>query len=394
MIILPDKNIVRNKFFIPIPDAQWKEPSQAQLRDQFGNVNKTYFIVKALLNDGYVAWRGRFDDRYDYDAFIYAIVTGKLQYQRSLWDLPTPVWRPDIGDQLTYEFATVRLITTPTGSLQSFTVPSDWNPLSNTVHVIGSGGSGGNGRGTGTRRATGGGGGGYSRVSNLNISGTVSFQIGNQAAGSTRTSSGFNGGTAGASTWFNGSTQAGSSVSANGGGAGNANSTLGATLAGGTGATTTGATGSVVFGGGAGGSKTGTANIAFGGGGGGAGGFNGAGLAGVSQSTDGATAGGAGGNGSGGAAGAAYGGNGGSGSDITTAVDGLATGSGGGGGGQRSSDTAGDWNGGAAGSYGAGSGGIVSYTTGTAIAQPGGQGAIIIVYQGKSVFGNMPMGGF
>ena len=101
MIILPDKNIVRTKFLIPVPEFEWRDPSQAQQKDQLGNsVFRTSFRIRARLNDGFVKWTGWFDSRNDYDAFLWAIVTGMLKYQKEIWKLPTPQWHPDIGIDL------------------------------------------------------------------------------------------------------------------------------------------------------------------------------------------------------------------------------------------------------------------------------------------------------
>ena len=65
--------------FLPeIPDWQWRTSSQAQPKDEFGNENKTRFHISARLNDGHLVWRGWFDDRYEADAFLYAIATDTL----------------------------------------------------------------------------------------------------------------------------------------------------------------------------------------------------------------------------------------------------------------------------------------------------------------------------
>ncbi|GEM_PF-1427023 len=95
----------------------------------------------------------------------------------------------------------------------TWTVPSDWNNGNNTIEVIGGGGAGGsehNGDG-----GTGGGGGAYSKVSNLALSGTITYQIG---AGGTPVQSAT--GNPGGDTWFNGASFGASSVGAKGGGGG------------------------------------------------------------------------------------------------------------------------------------------------------------------------------
>jgi hypothetical protein len=125
MIILPDKNTPRAKILMPVHKNEWRTPSTAQLKDQFNNENRTLFGIRARLSDGYVKWRGVFQDRDDFDAFIFAIVTDTLKYQRELWDLPNVRWDPEISIGTTYEFVTYRYITTPSSGNGTYTVPTD-----------------------------------------------------------------------------------------------------------------------------------------------------------------------------------------------------------------------------------------------------------------------------
>ena len=113
----------------------------------------------------------------------------------------------------------------------SWTVPGDWNPGSNTIECIG-GGAGGKSNGGG-----GGGGGAYSKVSNLSLTGSVTYQIGDGG--------GVN--VAGSDTWFNGASLAASSVGAKGG-------SLGIATAGGVGGLASAGTGTTKYNGGTGGS--------------------------------------------------------------------------------------------------------------------------------------------
>jgi hypothetical protein len=84
MIILPDKNIPRAKFLMPVHSKEWRTPSLAQPKDVFGNENVTKFRINAKSNDGVVVWSGWFDDREDFDAFLHAIVLGTLKSKTTL----------------------------------------------------------------------------------------------------------------------------------------------------------------------------------------------------------------------------------------------------------------------------------------------------------------------
>lgn len=57
----------------------------------------------------------------------------------------------------------------------SWETPEDWNDTDNSIECIGSGGNGGGGDGYG---GSGGGGGGYSKKNNIELSGTISYQVG------------------------------------------------------------------------------------------------------------------------------------------------------------------------------------------------------------------------
>jgi len=85
----------------------------------------------------------------------------------------------------------------PTGSCGSncWTVPADWNNASNSVEVIGGGGGGADSTNAG---GGGGGGGAYSKVTNLTLSGNITFDIGASGSGGATSN-----GTDGGDTWFN-----------------------------------------------------------------------------------------------------------------------------------------------------------------------------------------------
>lgn len=401
MIIIPDRNIPRARFLVPVKSRQWREPSQLVPRDQMGNpTTQTHFRIRARLNDGHVAWTGWFADREDFDAFLWAIACGTLRYERELWRLPTPAWHPDIGENVTFDFLTQTILTT-TGSNQTYTSPSDWNNSSNTVECLGAGGSGA-ARSDSTGHQTGGGGGAYSSIANFSFATpgttTATYRVG--SAGPSRSTTNSNlAGLAGGATWWNdtvdpgnGSTNA--KCSAAGGGAG-ANGT--GSQNGGTGGATTSSWGQTKNAGGRGGNLTG-ASGAGGSGGGGAAGPSGAGGAGTdSASTSNvATAGGDSNNGtlSGGAG------------STTTATAGSngtefsgSYGCGSGGGGASRNTASAVATAGAGGNYGAGGGGAVNSSASSleAVSGAGTQGLIVVEYTPAVTFSlantNLPMMG-
>jgi hypothetical protein len=87
----------------------------------------------------------------------------------------------------------------------SWTTPADWNNAANTIEVIGGGGGGA--PQVGGNIGAGGGGGAYSKVSNLTLSGNITYSIGVSGAQQTD----------GGDTWFNGATYGAASVAAKGG---------------------------------------------------------------------------------------------------------------------------------------------------------------------------------
>jgi hypothetical protein len=162
------------------------------------------------------------------------------------------------------------LLTTTSGSTQTYTSKTSWNNSCNTVETIGGGGAGAIGAST-TTGGGGGGGGAYNRISNFSFAtpGTTTATYAVQAG---LLHTGTYPGTA-PDTWFNGSTLAASSVGSKGG------------VSPATSTTATGAAGGATSGGvpttsppaRAGGTGGNGASQTAGGGGGGAGGFNGAG---------------------------------------------------------------------------------------------------------------------
>lgn len=281
----------------------------------------------------------------------------------------------------------------------SWSVPSDFNPSSNTIHLFGGGGGGANGYSTvGKTGGGGGGGGGYTRATNVALtpSGSVAITVG--------------GGGAGGSSGAAGGTTSISGYTANGGGGGTA--TTGNSTGGG------GGYGATYYGGNGGAGAISGTNTG-GGGGGGAGGPNGTGGnggTGYGSSTS-PAGGGGGGNGGGTNGGNGTSTNGGDGGDSivssTTGGSGGSTGPGtsgtfgGGGGGSRGTSATTSGNGGSgvdilnsfgggggkggqssaalvganSGLYGAGGGGGAALSSGaTYSGGAGSQGAIIIVY--------------
>lgn len=227
MIILPDKNIPKTKFLMPIHKKEWCVSSQIQKKDMFGNENLTRFSIIAKLHDGHILWKGIFYDREDFDAFLFAIAKKTLPYEREIWDLPNQTWTlnhgwlnigwvPDLGINLNYYFITEIFKTTPTGSNQSYTMPNDWSS-SNEIHTIGGGASGGSAwTSGGAATASGGGGGAWNYVLNttyFTAGESVTFRI---ASGGTGTKPSSNGtgvsGNDGGDTWFGDTTLAGTNT--------------------------------------------------------------------------------------------------------------------------------------------------------------------------------------
>ena len=385
MIVLPDRSIPRARFLLPVRDQEWRTPSQTLPKDEFGNDGvRTKFRLTARLSDGFVVWHGWFEDRAGADAFLFSVLTGSLRYERELWRLPTPEWHPGIGENLTYDFATVTFLTT-TGA-NTYNVPSDWANSGSKIDCIGGGGGGGVGAGTTNRYGAGGGGGGFGRKSNFSLTpgGTASYSIGVSGAGQSRSAAGGTNGGSGGDTFFDNTTYASATVGATGGtggaGANNALPTNGGV--GGTGKGDSSASG------GNGGSITSGSSGSCRTGGGGAAGFNGNGTsAGGSAAANIRTPGGSGDAGFGGAGG------------TSTAVNGVAGteyqvspayGSGGGGAGNSTGAA-----GGSGGNYG-GAGGGAAGASGTQTSGPGAQGLIVVEYTPAAVpsrLSNMPMMG-
>lgn len=369
MLILPQHH--EYKVLLPQPRAEWRVPSAAQVKDCFGNENRRRFRIRARTSDGRPYWQGYFDDREDFDAFIWALITGSLAVERELWRLPTPQW-PGIGDApLVYEFASQIVITS--GTTQ--TSPSDWTNVGNIIEGLGGGGSGGaNVSNTSTIACTGGGGSEYRAQRDFSVAtpGTTAFNYVIGTGGAAKT---VGAGAAGTDTTFNVTALV---AKAGGAGANGANPQNGG--AGGTGGTGTAGN----FNGGAGGAS-GAFGI-VGTGGGGAGGSKGAGDPGVTATAG--TTGTDGGNGN-----AGFGGALGTGASSTSGAPATGTaggngveqngaqGSGGGGGGAACSST-GNTTGGTGGNYGAGGGGSEHKgSAGSATSGAGGPGILWLTYR-------------
>ena len=82
MIILPEQDLARGRILMPMRKCEWMAPSQRsglyEIEDQ------TRYRITARLSDGFVVWKAWFDDREDADAFLLAMVTGSLRYEREL----------------------------------------------------------------------------------------------------------------------------------------------------------------------------------------------------------------------------------------------------------------------------------------------------------------------
>lgn len=382
---------------LPVSKSEWRTPSQAQPKDVFGNESQTRFRVRAKLHDGFTVWRGWFDDREDFDAFLWAIALGNLNQSPELWRLPTPQWHPDIAEDVTFDFATVTFLTSTTGSNQTYTSPSDWNNASNIVETIGAGGSGGRGAGGSNGGASGGGGGGWSQITNFTFATpgttTATYQLGTGGPSTSLSTQNSKGdGTAGGDTWFNAATLAGSSVGAKGGGPGvGYNSSV--TVNGGAGGAAASGTGTTKKSGGRGGNVTSSGGGKATGGGGAAGstadGNAGTDLAANGMSNGGAADNGGSGAGTAGTAAQPTGGGGGNGSEWD-----ASHGSGGGGGGTQATGSA-ALTAGSGGNYGGGGGGVSAFSSTNRVHTSGaGRQGIIVVTYTPAVFAggfNMPM---
>lgn len=299
-------------------------------------------------------------------------------------------------------------------NIQTWSVPTDWNPTNNEVFCIGAGGDGANSGGTGNSRpGAGGGGGAFASSTNFSLTpgGSATYSVGAHAtttAGNIANETFFDGTASSTATLSCAFGRKGTNATTGGAG-GQASQSRGTTKnAGGNGG---GATQSANRGGGGGGGSGGpkgagknggaggTASIGAGGGGGGSNG--GTSTAGSQPSA--ISAGGAGGAGTGGSGGGSgatsgasavagsSGGGGGGGMASTTArlvgaLGGLDTtfdathGAGGGGGGAAGTTTSGNVaTGGAGATYGGGGGGAGG-STASSLGGSGGQGIIGILY--------------
>ncbi|MEK7156339.1 MAG: hypothetical protein AAB790_00855 [Patescibacteria group bacterium] len=274
--------------------------------------------------------------------------------------------------------ATTVYLTSGTG----WTVPSDWNSSNNTIEVIGGGGAGSNGIcNPGCTGGNGGGGGEYRKVTNIPLSGTVTYSVG--IAGSSCSGASCTGGTGGDTYFCNSALANGNNCSNIGGTAvvvgakgGTGGVSISAVGIGGGQTGNTGGVGTVSYLGGNGGRYTGgRGGVWYSGGGGGAAGPNANGNAGRDSGSG--RVGGQGDGIYGGAGGTADGGIGGNGTEWD-ATHGAGGGGGGGGGNPGWGSGAG---GGAGGAYGAGGGGTGGggYTN----SNPSGSGSgglIVITY--------------
>jgi len=378
MLILPDQHAPKGKILLPLRRCEWMQPSQRRFtKPAFRSVeDHKFWILEARLHDGHVIWCGRFDDREDVDAFLFACVTGSIRYERELWNLSVPNWNADISeyDSTFYVFISQVLSSGAGSGNQTFNTPRNYNSIGSVWRVTAAGGSAGcSDVGTGHfGNAGGGGGAAFNQVLNLSLGGTATYNIpaGTTGGHVTSVNTAANGAT-GADGWFNGTTLGGSSVGSKGGGAGlgavdaSANGGAAGTAAGGVGSGNDGGRGGNAT------RATGSANASAGGGGG-AGGPNAAGNQGGDTSTT-NVAGGQ-GDGSSGGAGGTAGAN--AGSPGTEWGDG-ATGSGGGGGSQGTF-IGGPVTGASGGNYGAGGGGAGNTApTDDVTGGPGTQGVVL-----------------
>lgn len=388
-----------NKVFADVPKALWRSPSQAEDRDTLGNVGlQTWFRVQGKTHDGTMRWAVQFRDRDKFDAFTWSAVRAQALGEKLDWRLlsrlPVSDVYGDVDLDCILAIANVTYISGSPGSDVSYVAPVDWDNNNNSIEVYAGGASGGVGLSTGNANATGGGGGEYSKITNFvfAVPGTTSItrRVAAGAASVTRNTTGVTAGKNGGDSWWDGSSVAAASCSAQGGLAGNA-STSTSSLSGGAGGST--GIGTVKRSGGRGGKLSATLSGRNRTGGGGAGGATNAGSNGGDTGGGGGnlnTAGGAGNGGLGGAGG------------PTNANDGSAGteaggGFGAGGGGSGASLVAGNSTTarGDGGNYGAGGGATTRNAASTStMSGAGTQGFIEVTYEPKKATGfNMPHGG-
>ena len=353
MIILPDKNIPRAKFLMPVHKKNWITPSASQFKSVFGHENGKYnFIIKAKRKNK-IVWQGTFEDREDFDIFLHSIATGNIKYDKFVQRLSTPIWDPSLLTDVVYEFATTVVLNSSDSS--PWSKPVDWNNYDNYIMCIGGGGGGSRGASTGAAGRGGAGGGGFSYSYDVVFNNsTIPFSHGTAGTPGTTVNTA---GTAGGDAWIgdNATSIANCQVGAKGGGAAN-------TLAGSAGGQAASGVGLAKSSGGTGGNGQTTNGAGGGGGGAGNGGLLG-----------------------GGAGATANGGTGGNGTNIDAV---LSIGSGGGAGGGAGTPSAG----GIGGSYGGGGGGGGTTSSSSAAGGLGQQGVIYISYTPFTHrWTNMPM---
>ncbi len=368
ILIKQDKILMRNK--------NWFN-SQTRELDQFGNKDHTFFRIRARLNDGHIKWTGIFYDRDDFDDFLDGIARDTLKYDRYLWNLPLVPWSPDIGDYVTYEFASVNIFTSSPGSTQTVGRPVDWNDEDNSIECIGGGASGGLTKDS-RAAASGGGGGAYAKIVNYTALATNYYSIGNFGASQSSSTGTDYSGLAGTATWFGPSGSPVVSADFGKAGIGGGNN-----LGGVSGGTLANSIGTTLYKGG----NSGSANAASPGakaasGGGGAGQPTAAGGDSAAVSTSGTSA--SDGGSSGGIGGAFS-----AGAVLTSAENGgagtewVTVGSGGGGGGLATTAGTGTSSSGAGGNYGGGGGGTCALNSWIGVTGEGGQGLLVVTYSPK-----------
>ena len=162
MIILPDRNIARAKFLMPMLYREWRSPLKACVFQ--------YWVAQAWRKSdpSQMLWRGFFEDREDADAFMWALATGEIRYDRYLRQLPIydhefdldMLKDPGIG----YNLAGLLGYGPSSGN---WGAPGDCNGIAGKpgefIDCIAAGGGGGVGAGP-LAGCTGGGGGGFARI--------------------------------------------------------------------------------------------------------------------------------------------------------------------------------------------------------------------------------------
>ena len=230
MIILPDRNIARGKFLMPMQKREWYRPHP------FGpdvNLHFMTWVAQAWRHDPHfhwyhkhrIIWQGHFEDREDADEFMWAVYSGTIKSDPYLKRLPIycPDFDPDMlrDPSIHYNMVSNIGIGPSSGNWGS---PGDCYGLANRagefVDCIAAGGSGS--AATPGNLISGGGGGGFARRTDLawGPGQQMAFDVGNGGAAPTASGNRVHGVGGTAHTYFYSPANPGVRATVGGGGSG------------------------------------------------------------------------------------------------------------------------------------------------------------------------------